>query len=345
VTALSTLYDPSLLGTPGYANGTIQGEQSIYNWMHGGQMDPGLKAASVNEAFHLNNLGGSQINNYLGGGGSGNVPASPQDYGWKWQNNQWVAPQGDTSGITWDPASQQFKTGQNFNINNVGNPGAPALNSGGAPGATGGTNADGTAMTNAQGSGQAVWPTFGQNDQYKFSPSGQYNDPSYQFRLDEGMRGLMSQKAALGDLGTGQSLRDIMNYGQNAASQEYGNAYNRFQQDRQFNYGVNQDDINRAMSQANIDRNFDYTAQTGDRAYNLQQLGLMGQLGLGGLQGQGSLQSALAALLSGNLNTMGQIQGSGTIGGANAQNGGLQQIISFLMQNSMMNRIPGLNPA
>jgi hypothetical protein len=54
-----------------------------------------------------------------------------------------------------------------------------------------------------------------------------WNDPSYQFRFGEGFRGLENSKAAQGVIGTGGSIKDFINYGQNFASNEYNNAYNR----------------------------------------------------------------------------------------------------------------------
>lgn len=54
-------------------------------------------------------------------------------------------------------------------------------------------------------------------------------DPGYQFRLGEGMRALEASKAARGSMGTGNTLRALLDYGQNAASSEYGNVWNRRQ--------------------------------------------------------------------------------------------------------------------
>lgn len=53
-------------------------------------------------------------------------------------------------------------------------------------------------------------------------------DPSYQFRLSEGSRNLAASAAARGTTGSGQNLKDITNYGQQAASQEYNAAFNRY---------------------------------------------------------------------------------------------------------------------
>ena len=57
-------------------------------------------------------------------------------------------------------------------------------------------------------------------------------DPGYAFRLSEGMKALNSQAAARGGLISGAALKAATNYGQQAGSQEYQNAYNRYQTNR-----------------------------------------------------------------------------------------------------------------
>jgi hypothetical protein len=57
-------------------------------------------------------------------------------------------------------------------------------------------------------------------------------DPGYAFRLSEGMKGLNAQAAARGGLISGAALKAATNYGQQAGSQEYQNAYNRYQTNR-----------------------------------------------------------------------------------------------------------------
>lgn len=52
-------------------------------------------------------------------------------------------------------------------------------------------------------------------------------DPSYQFRLGEGLKALDRQAAARGGLISGGALKAAQRYGQDFASQEFGNAYNR----------------------------------------------------------------------------------------------------------------------
>lgn len=52
-------------------------------------------------------------------------------------------------------------------------------------------------------------------------------DPSYQFRLGEGLKALDRQAAARGGLISGGALKAAQRYGQEFASNEFGNAYNR----------------------------------------------------------------------------------------------------------------------
>ena len=54
-----------------------------------------------------------------------------------------------------------------------------------------------------------------------------YADPSYKFRFGEGERAVEQSAAGRGVLRTGGTLKDIANYGQNAASQEYSNIFKR----------------------------------------------------------------------------------------------------------------------
>jgi hypothetical protein len=61
-------------------------------------------------------------------------------------------------------------------------------------------------------------------------PTGQQlleEDPGYQFRLDEGSKALQRSAAARGTLRSGATLKGLIDYGQNTASEEYQRAYNR----------------------------------------------------------------------------------------------------------------------
>lgn len=74
-------------------------------------------------------------------------------------------------------------------------------------------------------------PNFGKYSR-DFSMADYQADPGYAFRLSEGMKGLQNSAAAKGLLSSGSTLKGITDYGQGMASQEYGNAYNRYQTNR-----------------------------------------------------------------------------------------------------------------
>lgn len=57
-------------------------------------------------------------------------------------------------------------------------------------------------------------------------------DPGYQFRMDEAQRALERSAAARGMLLSGSTLKGIERFGQDLASQEYQNAFNRYQIER-----------------------------------------------------------------------------------------------------------------
>ena len=71
-------------------------------------------------------------------------------------------------------------------------------------------------------------------------------DPGYGFRLKQGTDTLQNAAAMRGSLRTGGALKALMDYGQNAASQEYQNAYGRARDV----YG-----LNRTNAAENFDRN------------------------------------------------------------------------------------------
>ena len=58
-------------------------------------------------------------------------------------------------------------------------------------------------------------------------------DPGYQFRLGEGLKAMSRQAGARGGLISGQTMKGMEDYRQGLASQEYGNAFNRYQTNRQ----------------------------------------------------------------------------------------------------------------
>ena len=128
-------------------------------------------------------------------------------------------------------------------------------------------------------------------------------DPGYQFRLSEGLKALDRQAAARGGLISGAALKAAQRYGQDVASQEFGNAYNRL------------------ASMANVG------PQAAGVMSNLGQTYAtnVGNLGLGAAQaaGQGLMGAA-------------QARGSSYIGGANALTGGLGSYLQYQQNKDMM---------
>ena len=65
-----------------------------------------------------------------------------------------------------------------------------------------------------------------------FGMSDFTTDPGYAFRLSEGTKALNASAAARGGMISGAALKAATNYGQQAGSQEYTNAFNRYQTNR-----------------------------------------------------------------------------------------------------------------
>jgi len=77
--------------------------------------------------------------------------------------------------------------------------------------------------TGAVGYGSAAQP---------FNPQDLYKDPGYAFRLNEGVKALDRSAAARGGLLGGNQLRGVTQFGQDYATNEYQNAFNRYQAER-----------------------------------------------------------------------------------------------------------------
>ena len=138
-----------------------------------------------------------------------------------------------------------------------------------------------------------------------FSQQDFQADPGYQFRLGEGLKSLDRQAAARGGLISGSALKAAQGYGQDLASQEYQNAFNRYQTNRGSVYGM-----------------------------------LSGQQGVGqgatnamGAAGQNYANQAGEAYMG-----AANARASGYIGSANAIGQGVGGISNMYMQNQFLNR-------
>jgi hypothetical protein len=114
------------------------------------------------------------------------------------------------------PGTQAY--GQNACVPSGAIPGG----GGGHPGGGGGFGGGGGGGWGPTGPFDYAYPEFEAPDAQSI-----FNDPGYQARLAEGRGSLEASAAARGTLNTGGTLQDILRQGQDYASQEYGNAFNR----------------------------------------------------------------------------------------------------------------------
>lgn len=77
-------------------------------------------------------------------------------------------------------------------------------------------------------------------------------DPGYQWRLDQGQKALDRARAARGGFMSGAAVKEAMDYGQNQASQEYGNAYQRFNADQTNKYNRLAGVVNTGQGATNV---------------------------------------------------------------------------------------------
>lgn len=129
-------------------------------------------------------------------------------------------------------------------------------------------------------------------------------DPGYAFRLSEGQKALERSAAARAGLQSGSALKAAARFGQDYGSQEYTNAFNRYQTERAAR-------LQPLQSLAGV-------GQT-----TAAQLGQSGQQMAGNV---GELMTSGAAA-----------RASGYVGGANALSSALGQGLSYYQGNQMLN--------
>lgn len=149
------------------------------------------------------------------------------------------------------------------------------------------------------------------------APGGEFNknftladfqkDPGYQFRMDQGQQGLERSAAAGGGLLSGGTGKALAQYGQDYASGEYSNAYNRFNNDQTTRF-------NRLSA----------LAGTGQTATNTI----------------GSLGAQTASNIGENYLQKGNAQAAGYIGQGNAVNNSISSLGNFYMQQQYLNKTP-----
>lgn len=137
-------------------------------------------------------------------------------------------------------------------------------------------------------------------------------DPGYDFRMAQGQRALDASAAARGGALSGAAIKGSLRFGQDLGSQEYQNAYNRFNNDRTQRF-------NRLASLAGV-------GQTATR--DVAQMG-----------------SQVASNVAQNQIGAGNAKASSYIGQGNAVAGTAQTLGNFAMSRYMMNNMPSSTPA
>jgi hypothetical protein len=154
-----------------------------------------------------------------------------------------------------------------------------------------------------------------------YTPFGQQQfqaDPGYAFRLSEGQKALERSAAARGGLISGGALKAATRYGQDMGSQEYTNAFNRYQAERQARLGPLQSLTGMGQTTANT---LGAAGQT--NATNIGNYGMAGA----NATAEGYLGAANA-------------RASGYMGTANAINSGLSNYLGYQnnqQQNNLLN--------
>ena len=135
-----------------------------------------------------------------------------------------------------------------------------------------------------------------------FGASDFQQDPGYAFRQSEGMKALERSAAARGNLLSGSTLKGVQRFGQDLASQEYQNAFNRYQVERSAKLNPLQSLMGSGQSATNV------------------MTSAAGQVG----QNEAS-----------NLYNAGQARASGYVGQANALSNALGQVGAIAQQVPM----------
>lgn len=125
-------------------------------------------------------------------------------------------------------------------------------------------------------------------------------DPGYQFRQSEGLKALERSAAARGKFMSGASMKGITRFGQDLASQEYQNAFNRYQTERAARLNPLQNLMGSGQAATNV-----MTGAAGQAGQaQAQNIYGAGQARASGYVGQAN---ALAGALSGAANAIGGI--------------------------------------
>jgi hypothetical protein len=179
-----------------------------------------------------------------------------------------------------------------------------------------------------------------------FGASDFQTDPGYAFRLSEGMKALDRTAASRGGLLSGATLKGAQQYGQGLASQEYQNAFNRYQANRaqqaqEYGNAFNRFQTERIntlaplQSLAGVGQSASQQAAQAAQAYGAGGAGTLGALGAGQTNALANYGSAAGS----NIIGAGNARASGYVGGANAASSALGQGLNFYQNQNLVNTL------
>lgn len=207
---------------------------------------------------------------------------------------------------------------------------------------------------------QKPWHTAGKNALAQLVPlASNYTpfgmdqfqaDPGYSFRMDEGMKALERSAAARGGLLSGSAMKGIQRFGQGLASDEYANAFNRYQTERNARLNPLQSlaGVGQTAAQQIGQAGQAMTAgmgQTGQAmASNLGNLYTSGASNLGNIatssaNNLGNIYTSGAANTGNALMSGAAARASGYVGQANALTSALNTGLNFYQSQQMMNML------
>ena len=161
-----------------------------------------------------------------------------------------------------------------------------------------------------------------------FQMSDFQKDPGYAFRLAEGMKAMNATAAARGGLMSGGALKAGQQYGQDMGSQEYQNAFDRYQTNRS-----NQLTPLGAFTTAGMN------AAQNTSATNALYGGQMGDASRGYANTQNEISMGGQQRASGYLTGGQQAAAAGNMGAQNSMNQGFSNAGSSLQNALLMNRL------
>lgn len=143
----------------------------------------------------------------------------------------------------------------------------------------------------------------------QFTQTDFQQSPAYAFNMQQGLQAINNSASVRGGALSGGTMKAMSNYGQQNASNEFQNAYNRFTQNQQQNYA---------------------------------QLSGGAALGLNAATGLGNLGTNQVSQMAQMYGAQGNAQAAGTMGNYNSISGGLSGGLGALTNSGALNGLSGI---